>query len=192
MKNPNLTIALPAGYLDSKAAGKVTAFNTRVGEFEAELRQLNLDACGNDIDVTEVEIGELEQWQRVIRGRRLKLARRGLSLCEERETLLTELHDDCRAGVEKAEGRHESAIDATVKKLELAGIGPRPNASVQAATIQMRHRALESAPVQEARAAMENAKVAREMAYRAADSQDALREHYRDEIDVVVQIFAQF
>jgi hypothetical protein len=28
MKNANLTITLPAGYLTGKAAGKVTAFNT--------------------------------------------------------------------------------------------------------------------------------------------------------------------
>jgi hypothetical protein len=94
--------------------------------------------------------------------------------------------------VEKAESRHESAINATVKQLVAAGIGPRPNASVQAATIQMRHRAYESEGVQEARAAMENAKVAQKMAFGAADSQDALRQYFRDEIDVVIQIFAQF
>ena len=190
MKNPNLTITLPTGFLSGKPLAKLQSFNEKVAEHDKDCATLELDATGDAIDVMTAEVSELEQWQHIIRRRRLKLARLGLSLSEERETLLTELHDDCLAGVEKAEGRHESAIDATVKKLELAGIGPRPNASVQAATIQMRHRALESAPVQEARAAMENAKVAREMAYRAADSQDALREHYRDEIQLIISLYA--
>jgi hypothetical protein len=185
----NLTITIPEGFLSGKPAEKLEDFNRRAAEFNSDRQTLQLDSLGNDIDRMKVEIGELEQWQRVVRRRRLELGRLGLTLCEQRESLLTALQEDCRVGLEKAESRHESAINATVKQLVAAGIGPRPNASVQAGEIQMRHRAGESQAVQAARAALENAKVAREMAFRAGDSHDALREHFRGEIDLIIQLF---
>jgi hypothetical protein len=103
MKNANLTITLPTGYLAPKPSDKVSTFNASVVEFEAELRQLNQDAEGNDIDVMTVEIADLEKWQYVMRRRRLELGRQGLALVEEREALVNDLLAESANAIAKAE-----------------------------------------------------------------------------------------
>ena len=190
MKNPNLTITLPAGYLHSKASDKVGTFNASVGEFEAELRQLAIDATGQAINPMTVEVSELEQWQHIIRRRRLELARRGLSLCEERESLVDDLLDENTKAIAKAEQGLAKATKKTIEVLQSAGIGPRPGATPNAARIQMAHKAGESKQVAAARDRLATAKTATDLLHTAARSDEQLRDHYRDEIQLIISLYA--
>ena len=190
MKNANLRITLPTGYLDSKEADRVTAFNDGVGEFEAELRKLDQDATGQDIDPMTVEVSELEQFQHVMRRRRLELGRKGLALVEERESLVDTLLAESANAIKQAEQGLEKATATTIKALEAAGIGPRPGAAPNAARIQMQHKANESAPVAAARNRVATVKTATELLHTAARSDEQLRDHYRHEIELMIAIYA--
>ena len=192
MKNANLKITTPTGYLDAKALDKVSTFNTRVAEFDAELRQLNLDAEGNAIDPMTVEVGELEQFQFVMRRRRLELGRKGLSLVEEREALVDDLLAENAEAIKQAERGLETATATTIKALQAAGIGPHPGAHPDAQEIQMRHKAYESAQVQAARNRLAMVKTATELLHTAARSDEQLRDHYRHEISIVIACFGAF
>jgi len=190
MKNPNLTITLPAGYLASKPSDKVTAFNGRVVEFEAELRQLAIDATGQGIDVMTVEIADLEKWQYVMRRRRLELGRQGLALVEEREALVNDLLAESTKAIQQADVNLEKALATTIKALESAGIGPHPGASESAAKIQMTHKASESKQVAAARNRVSTAKTAQDLLHTAARSDEQLRDHYRHEIELMIACYA--
>ena len=189
MKNANLRITLPTGYLDSKEADRVTAFNDGVGEFEAELRKLDQDATGQDIDPMTVEVSELEQFQHVMRRRRLELGRKGLALVEERESLVDTLLAESANAIKQAEQGLEKATATTIKALEAAGIGPRPGAAPNAARIQMQHKANESAPVAAARNRVATVKTATELLQTAARSEQGLRDHYRSEVELVIACY---
>jgi hypothetical protein len=189
MKNANLKITTPTGYLDAKALDKVSTFNTRVAEFDAELRQLNLDAEGNAIDPMTVEVGELEQFQFVMRRRRLELGRKGLSLVEEREALVDDLLAENAEAIKAADVALEKATATTIKALEAAGIGPRPGAAPNAAKIQMQHKARESAPVTDARNRLATVKTATELLHTAQRSDEQLRDHYRSEVELVIACY---
>ena len=189
MKNANLTITLPTGYLDAKPLDKVTTFNARVVEFEAELRQLAIDATGQGIDPMTVEVGELEQFQHVMRQRRLELARKGLALVEQRESLVDDLLAESTKAIAKAEQGLEKATATTIKALEAAGIGPHPGANPNAARIQMAHKAGESAPVAAARNRVATAKTAQDLLHTAARSDEQLRDHYRSEVELVIAMY---
>ena len=188
--NPNLTITLPTGYLEPKPADKVSTFNASVGEFEAELRQLAIDATGQGIDPMTVEVGELEQFQHVMRRRRLGLGRQGLALVEEREALVNDLLAESANAIAKAEQGLEKATATTIKALEAAGIGPHPGASESAAKIQMTHKASESAQVAAARNRVSTAKTAQGLLHTAARSEEQLRDHYRHEIELMIACYA--
>jgi len=190
MKNANLRITLPTGYLDSKEAARVSTFNDQVSEFDAELRQLNLDAEGDAIDPMTVEIADLIQWQHIMRRRRLELGRKGLSLVEERESLVDTLLAESANAIKDAEQGLEKATATTIKALEAAGIGPRPGAAPNAARIQMQHKANESAPVAAARNRVATAKTALELLHTAQRSDEQLRSHYRHEIELMIAIYA--
>jgi hypothetical protein len=187
--NPNLTITLPTGYLDAKPLDKVTTYNTRVGEFEAELRQLAIDATGQDIDPMAVEVSELEQFQHVMRRRRLELGRRGLALVEQREALVDDLLDENTKAIAKAEQGLAKATKKTIEALQSAGIGPRPGATPNAARIQMTHKANESAQVAASRNRLATAKTAQDLLHTAARSDEQLRDHYRSEVELVIAMY---
>ena len=189
MKNANLTITLPTGYLAPKPSDKVSTFNASVVEFEAELRQLNQDAEGNDIDVMTVEIADLEKWQYVMRRRRLELGRQGLALVEEREALVNDLLAESANAIAKAEQGLEKATATTIKALEAAGIGPHPGANPNAARIQMAHKANESKQVAAARNRVATVKTATELLHVAARSDEQLRDHYRSEVELVIACY---
>ena len=67
MKNPNLTITLPDGFLSGKPLAKLQSFNEKVAEHDKGCATLELDATGDAIDEMTVEVLELEQWQHIIR-----------------------------------------------------------------------------------------------------------------------------
>ena len=190
MTNPNLRITTPDGYLDSKAADRVATFNGRVSEFDAELRQLDIDATGQDINVMTVEVSELEQWQHIMRRRRLELGRQGLAMCEEREALVDDLLAESAEAIKAADVALEKATAKTIEALANAGIGPRPGAAPNAARIQMQHKANESAPVAAARNRVATVKTATELLHTAARSDEQLRDHYRHEIELMIAIYA--
>jgi len=189
MKNANLKITLPTGYLDGKAADRVTTFNTRSAEFDAELRQLDIDAEGDAIDPMTVEIADLIQFQHVMRRRRLELGRKGLALVEERESLVDTLLAESANAIKQAEQGLEKATATTIKALEAAGIGPRPGAAPNAARIQMTHKANESAQVAAARNRVAAVKTATELLHVAARSEQGLTDHYRGEISIVISCY---
>jgi hypothetical protein len=189
MKNANLKVTLPTGYLDAKPLDRVTTFNSSVAEFDAELRQLNLDSEGNDIDPMTVEIADLEKWQYVMRRRRLELGRQGLALVEERESLVNDLLAESANAIKQAEQGLEKATAKTIEALEAAGITARPGASPNAARIQMTHKAGESAQVAAARHRVATVKTATELLHVAARSDEQLRDHYRGEISIVISCY---